>query len=138
MIMADYKEGKVEYKDGVTIIVPAIDEVDAPDLPPTGTFRERLQAAYDKGRLQAQMTGIVKREITVKPPHECDYWKLGASKMEAGRNKTDVRVVLKRICATRNEFKGCGKFLAFDILPEKEARIRLAQIKRNDEERQIK
>lgn len=136
MIMADYKEGKVEYKDGMTIIEPAIDEVDAPDLPPTGTFRERLQAAFDKGKLQAQMQGVVKREITVKPPHECNYWKLGASKM-------DFRIVLKRICASYRtadgtSFKGCGKYLAFDVLPEAEARIRLAQIQRSDQEKRAR
>lgn len=129
MIMADYKEGKVEYKDGVTVIQPAVDEVDAPDLPPTGTFRERMQAAYAKGKMHAQMTGIKLPHTPARVPHECDFWKLGASKM-------DYKIVLKRICADRDKFQGCGKFLAFDVLPEAEARIRLAQIKRSDMERQ--
>jgi hypothetical protein len=128
MRMATEHPGKVEYRDNATLIHPAVDEVDADSPAPTG-FREKLRAAYDQAKLEAQMKGKIqpKPEFS-RSAHYCTFWKLSLHRLGG-------KILMQRVCASYkrgdDEFIGCGNAQSFDWLPEREARIKFAEMKRS-------
>lgn len=126
----EISKGSVQRLDGVTIVKPGIDEVDA-DQPtkPNRTPREIMEDAFGEGQLRAQMAR--KRYAGIYTPmamqHVCHFWKL---RLERRPNK---RVMFSRGCISytrgKVEFEGCGKYQSFSLLPEKEARELYRKIK---------
>lgn len=128
MPMATEQPGSVEHRDGMTVVFPAIDEVDA-DTPAPQGFLERLKATYGQAKLEAQMKGkIVRRPPQHRTAHYCDFWKLSLRRLGG-------RILMERLCSSYkrgdDEFVGCGNAQSFDWLPEREARIKFAEMKRN-------